>query len=138
MRNWSGPFLALSLFASAAQAHHSLAGYDQGRNVGVEGVVDEFRFANPHPFLMVAVTTPAGGRQIWRMEMDNLYELDELGISKTTFRPGDRVTASGWPDRTEARAIYLLKLDRASDGLRYEQIGFGPRLTRIPKEKTPK
>ena len=62
--------------------------------------------------------------------MDNLHELDEIGISKTTFKPGDRVTVSGWPDRTEPRDIYLLRLDRPSDGLRYEQIGSRPRLTR--------
>ena len=61
--------------------------------------------------------------------MDNLYELDEIGISRTTFKPGERVTVSGWPDRTKPREIYLRRLDRPSDGLRYEQIGTRPRLT---------
>ena len=64
------------------------------------------------------------------IETDNLYELDEIGISRTTFKPGDRVTISGDPDRTEPREIYLRRLDRPSDGLRYEQIGSRPRLTR--------
>jgi len=130
MRNWTGPILALSLFASGAQAHHSLSGYDQGRNVSADGVVEEFVFVNPHPVLMIGVTDPSGVRQIWRLEMDNLYELDEIGISRTTFKPGDRVTISGNPDRMEPRAIYLRRLDRPSDGLRYEQIGSRPRLTR--------
>jgi hypothetical protein len=130
MRNWTGPILALSLFASAAQAHHSLSNYDQGRDVSADGVVEEFQFVNPHPVLMIAVTDPSGVRQIWRLEMDNLYELDEIGISRTTFKPGDRVTVSGDPDRTKPREIYLRRLDRPSDGLRYEQIGSRPRLTR--------
>ena len=129
MRNWTGPILTLSLIASAAQAHHSLSGYDRGRNVLADGVVEEFHFVNPHPYLMIGVTDPSGVRQIWRLEMDNLHELDEIGISKTTFKPGDLVTVSGWPDRTEPRSIYLLRLDRPSDGLRYEQIGSSPRLT---------
>ena len=130
MRNWTGPILTLSLFASAAQAHHSLSGYDQGRNVSADGVVEEFLFVNPHPVLMIGVTAPSGVREIWRLEMDNLYELDEIGISRTTFKPGDRVTIVGDPDRTEPREIYLRRLDRPSDGLRYEQIGVRPRLTR--------
>jgi hypothetical protein len=130
MRNWTGPILALSLLASAAQAHHSLSNYDQGRDVTADGVIEEFHFMNPHPVLMIGVTAPSGVRETWRLEMDNLYELDEIGISKTTFKFGDKVTVSGWPDRTEPREIYLRRLDRPSDGLRYEQIGLRPRLTR--------
>ncbi len=132
MRNWTGPILTLSLFASAAQAHHSLTNYDQGRNVSADGVVEEFQFVNPHPVLMIGVTDPSGVRQIWRLEMDNLHELDEVGISRTTFKPGDRVTVSGNPDRTKPREIYLRRLDRPSDGLRYEQPGSRPQLTRTP------
>ena len=130
MRNWTGPILTLSLFASAAQAHHSLSGYDQSRNVSADGVVEEFQFVNPHPVLMIGVTSTSGVRQIWRLEMDNLHELDEIGISRTTFKPGDQVTVSGNPDRTEPTEIYLRRLDRPSDGLHYEQIGSRPRLTR--------
>ena len=129
MRNWTGPILTLSLIASAAQAHHSLSGYDQGRNVRADGVVEEFHFVNPHPFLMIGVTAPSGVHESWRLEMDNLHELVEVGISKTTFKFGDRVTVSGWPDKTDPRQIYLVRLDRPSDGLRYEQIGSSPRLT---------
>ena len=130
MRNWTGPILILSLFATAAQAHHSLSNYDQGRDVRADGVVEEFHFVNPHPFLMIAVTAPSGVREVWRLEMDNLFELDEIGISRTTFKAGDQVTISGDPDRTKPREIYLRRLDRPSDGLRYEQIGVRPRLTR--------
>ena len=129
MRNWTGPILTLSLIASAAQAHHSLSGYDQNRSVRADGVVEEYHFSNPHPVLMVTVTAPSGAREIWRLEMDNLHELVDVGISKTTFKYGDRVTINGWPDKTDPKSVYLRRLDRASDGLRYEQIGLSPRLT---------
>ena len=129
MRNWTGPILALCLVASAAQAHHSLSGYDQNRTVTAEGVVEEYQFQNPHPVLMIEVTAPSGVRPIWRLEMDNLHELVDVGISKTTFKYGDRVSISGWPDKTDPKSIYLRRLDRASDGLRYEQIGLSPHLT---------
>ena len=131
MRNWTGPILMLSLLATGAQAHHSLSGYDQNRNVRTDGVVEEFHFANPHPVLMIGVTAPSGVRQTWRLEMDNLHELAEIGISKTTFKPGDLVSVSGWPDKMEPKNMYLRRLDRPSDGLRYEQIGLSPRLTHV-------
>jgi hypothetical protein len=130
VRNWAGPILMLCLFVTGAEAHHSLSGYDRDRNVRAEGVIQEFQFTNPHPVLIIWVTAPSSAPQMWRLEMDNLHELDEVGISKTTFQPGDRVTVSGWPDRAAANGIYLLRLDRSSDGLRYEQIGTRPRLTR--------
>lgn len=116
MRNWTGPILSLCLLAFPAQAHHSLSTYDQGQNVRADGVVEEFHFLNPHPYLVVGVTAPSGVRESWRLEMDNLHELAEIGISKTSFTPGDRVTVSGWPDRREPKNIYLRRLDRASDG----------------------
>ena len=103
MRNWTGPILMLSLLATGAQAHHSLSGYDQNRNVRTDGVVEEFHFANPHPVLMIGVTAPSGVRQTWRLEMDNLHELAEIGISRTTFKPGDKVSVSGWPDKMEPK-----------------------------------
>jgi hypothetical protein len=131
MRNWIGPILTLSLLGSAAQAHHSLSGYDQSQNVRGEGVVEEYHYANPHPYLIIGVTTPSGVRQTWHLEMDNLHELAEIGISRTTFKPGDLVSISGWPDKMEPKNIYLRRLDRPSDGLRYEQIGLTPRLTHI-------
>src|SRR5206468_10578481 len=36
--------------------HHSLAGmYDSSREIKMDGVVSEFHFVNPHPFLVVDV-----------------------------------------------------------------------------------
>ena len=129
MRKWTGPILGLCLVASVAQAHHSLSAYDQNRSVTAEGTVEDYHFSNPHPVLMIAVTAPSGGKQIWRLEMDNLHELVDVGISKTTFKYGDKVTATGWPDKSSPTGVYLRRLDRPSDGLRYEQIGLSPRVT---------
>jgi hypothetical protein len=58
--------------------------------------------------------------------MDNRFELAEIGITGATFRAGDRVHVTGSPGRKEARILYLWKLERARDGLRYEQIGYTP------------
>jgi hypothetical protein len=116
--------IAALVLAGPAEAHHSLAGYDHARQRELEGVVAAFHYTQPHPFLVVAA---ADGD--WRLEMDNLFELDSVGVTRETFRPGDRVSVSGAPARNGAHALYLRRLDRPRDGLRYEQVGSSPRLT---------
>src|SRR5947209_213129 len=105
----SAPTLSLIL---AVLFHHSIAGvYDSAHQVTVDGVIAEFHFVNPHPFLLVDVN---GER--WKMEMDNLSELVEVGMTKFTLKPGDRVLVSGKPARsTPAQSLYIMKLDRPAD-----------------------
>jgi Family of unknown function (DUF6152) len=124
-------------WAAGAGAHHSFGNiYDSSRNVTVEGVVWEFQFVHPHPFLIVDVMRSGGGTESWRAEMDNRFELAEIGITAETFKPGDRVVMSGSPGRTEQRALYMWRLERPADGLMYEQVGSTPRI-KIPRAREP-
>jgi uncharacterized protein DUF6152 len=114
--------------ASPLLAHHAISGiYDSSKRVTVEGAVREFQFINPHPFLIIEVSE--GGKTLeWRLEMDNRYELIDEGMSADSLKRGDRVVASGSLSRTNPQGMYLMRLDRASDGFRYEQIGASPRV----------
>ena len=122
----------LALSSAAADAHHSLYGvYDTSQRVTLDGVVAQFHFVNPHPFLLVDVRDAAGRTRQWRMEMDNRRELVEVGMSDNSFQPGERIVVSGSPGRsTQINSLYVWRLDRAADGFRYEQIGSNPRVTR--------
>ncbi len=126
MRAVAGLLLLTTLASTApAQAHHSLWGYDQGKLSPLAGVVTDFQFIQPHPFLVIEVEA-GGAKQSWRLEMDNLWELRDIGMTAATFRRGDRVRVSGNADREGAHAMYLRRLDRPSDSLRYEQVGMRP------------
>ena len=119
------------LLPTAALAHHSISGvYDSARQVTIDGRVVEFQFVNPHPVLIVA---PSGGAEAdtrpWRLEMDNRYELADIGVTAKTFKPGEHVIATGSAARDESHSLYLMKLHRPADGLRYEQIGYSPHIT---------
>ncbi len=119
--------LLLAAPVAAVQAHHSIAAvYDSSRQLRVEGSVVEFQFVNPHPILIIDAASDGGAPQQWRLEMDNRSELAGIGIDADTFKPGDRVVAGGSAARERAQALYLLRLDRPADGLRYEQIGSRP------------
>ena len=110
--------------------HHSLAGfYDTTREISVQGVITEFRFVNPHPFLIIDVE-----HQPWKLEMDNLSELADVGMTKETFKSGDRVVVSGNRAREKSQQVlYIRKLDRPADGFRYEQVGTSPRINVKPR-----
>ena len=116
----------------AALAHHSISGvYDSSRQLTVDGRIVEFQFVNPHPILIVAASAASGDPNgaAWRLEMDNRYELADIGVTAKTFKPGEHVIATGSAARDESRSLYLMKLDRPADGLRYEQIGYSPHIT---------
>jgi len=125
------PALALALACcAAAEAHHSIAGmYDQSRRVTLDGTIAQFQFVNPHPFVMVDVRDANGAAQTWKAELDNRWELADIGITPTTFRAGDRVMVSGSPGRDRTLLMYVWRLERPADGLLYEQIGTSPRVS---------
>jgi hypothetical protein len=127
-RRWRWLVWAMVGAASPAAAHHSLTGYDQARRIELAGEVAEFHFTQPHPYLVITVRPAAGAAQAWRLEMDNLFELEAIGVTRDTFKPRDRVLVTGGPDRGGARSLYLRRLDRPADGLRYEQVGSTPSL----------
>ena len=124
----------LALAGAVAQAHHSIAGmYDESRRVMVDGVVAEFHFVNPHPFVLVDVRDATGSAQAWRLEMDNRGELVDVGVTGTTLKPGDRVVVTGSPARGQPQALYVRRLERPADGFLYEQIGSSPRVRGLPR-----
>ncbi|HEY1306037.1 MAG TPA: DUF6152 family protein [Vicinamibacterales bacterium] len=130
-RSLSAVALGLLLSGSTISAHHAISAiYDNSKPITIQGTVVEFQFVNPHPFLVIDVVDEHGKSQPWKLEMDNRYELVEVGVTAGTFKHGDHVVATGGPARARTNGLYALRIDRASDGLRYEQIGTSPRITR--------
>ena len=127
MRPWIvGVAAAMTLAGAVPQAHHSIAGvYDSAREATVDGVVTEFRFAHPHPWIDVRESRSG---QAWRLEMDNRRELEAIGFASDTLKPGDRVVVIGSLARRQANRMYIRRLDRPADGFGYEQVRNRPRL----------
>jgi len=124
-------FTALFTLAVTADAHHSIAGmYDQSRRVTLDGIIAQYQFVNPHPFVVVDVTTN-GTTQSWKAELDNRWELQNVGMTPTTFNAGDRVVVSGSPGRDRTPVLYVWRLERPADGFLYEQIGTSPRVSHL-------
>ncbi len=125
--------LLVAAIPTALRAHHSIAGvYDSSQPVTVEGVVAEFAFVNPHPYVVVDVPEGGGRSQPWRLELDNRFELVGIGMTTDTLKPGDRVVVTGSRARNGTRSLYVRRLDRPADGFRYEQVGASPRIRTSP------
>ena len=114
------------------QAHHSLTEYDVARKLTLNVTVREFRFVNPHPFLLVESRAGALA-SAWRLELDNRFELVEIGMNSNTFTRGDRLLVTGSPGHDQKPILYVRELDRPADGFRYEQVGSTPRIGRSTK-----
>ena len=121
--------------AGPVQAHHSLSEYDVARRITMSLTVREYHFVNPHPYLLAELRTGPLTRE-WRLELDNRFELVQIGMSSTSFMRGDTLIVTGSPGHDQKPILYVRELDRPSDGFRYEQQGSTPRIVR-PARRTP-
>ena len=91
-----------------AAAHHSLSIYDRNQSKTVEGVVKEFRFANPHARILLLVAAEDGTMKEWDFEGGGVRRLTERGISVNTIAKGDKITVSYNPMRDgSARGLFV-------------------------------
>ena len=121
-----GMAAALAVAGAAVEGHHSIAGtYDGAREARVDGVITEFRFINPHPFIEI---TDSRSGQAWQLELDNRREFEAIGFAADSLKPGDRIVVAGSPARREANRMYVRRLERPADGFGFEQVRNRPRL----------
>ena len=120
----------MAIWVLPANAHHSIANvYDSTRQITIEGVITEFHFVYPHPFVTIE-TKQGNATTPWTLEMDNRSELAQIGMTSESLKRGDRVIVTGSPDRGGRQSLYIRKLDRPADGFGYEQVGNSPRIRR--------
>ena len=133
MTRWLVSGVVVLAIAPAVLAHHSISGvYNTAQPVTVEGTIAEYQHVNPHPYMIVDVRR-SGAVERWYFELDNRRELADIGITETTFKPGDRVVVIGSPARLEPRKLYVERLDRPADGFGFEQVRNSPRLRGRPR-----
>ena len=119
-------FVVMGGFAALAttvglHAHHSVTGqYDPKAAVTVEGIVVEVRIRNPHSQMRMEVVNAAKRTEVWALEMDDVDDMAEQGITSKTLRAGDKLVIFGFPARDGSRLLHVQRLHRPSDGLKYE------------------
>lgn len=85
-------FMAALSITVPAVAHHSFAMFDQSREQHIDGTLAQFEWVNPHSWLWIKVPDGKGGQTLYALETAGTGMLNRMGVQRTTFRPGDKVS----------------------------------------------
>jgi hypothetical protein len=106
--------VGLMTLASVAFAHHGTANYETTKTVTVKGPVTDFQFINPHVLISLDGTDESGKAQKWQGELTSPNRLTRAGWTKSSIKPGDIITLSGYPSKSGAPEIWIQKVVLAS------------------------
>ena len=112
--NSIGTFLlaGILMVGSPALAHHgSGVSYILNKGVTMEGTVTEFRWQNPHVYVMFDVKDAQGSTVTWAAETHSpIVCEDEDGWTKSTLKPGDKITITVYPSKIGTPRGLLAKI----------------------------
>ena len=101
--------LALVAAAVPLSAHHSWP-VDMSKLVTVKGTVTEFMWENPHPMITLEVRTNDGKAEKWVVGGPAINRMEANGWTKTTVKPGDLITGTGYQFGDGQKIIRLEKV----------------------------
>jgi uncharacterized protein DUF6152 len=106
--------IVMSLISSGiASAHHGRAGYDTAENGKVvKGVVTEYRWLNPHVFILWNAKDDKGNTVTWTGEFSSPSSMLSEGMSKSSFKPGDEIAVTVIPAKGGTPYGLVLKIVR--------------------------
>ena len=91
--------VASLLRAAPGAAHHSGEMFEAEKTVTLSGTVKEFRYINPHSWLIVDIENDDGSTTTWGFEAEGPQDLMHGGVRKSDLPPGARVTVTARPMR---------------------------------------
>jgi hypothetical protein len=106
--------VAVALLSAIASAHHGSAAYHTDREVTVSGRVAEWRWTQPHTWVILATPRPGGGEDRWELEGPPLSWAQQRNWSATTLRAGEPVQIVVYPARSEPHGGLIKRIVRAN------------------------
>jgi len=102
----------LLLSGISVSAHHSRAGIYEpnSKMITMKGVVTEWKWRNPHVFLVWNVKDESGKVVEWVGELSSITSMQSEGMTRTSFKGGEEITVSVAPARSGAPQGQLLKV----------------------------
>ena len=112
--------VGVALTAAPTLAHHSRAMFDMSKNITYRGVVEEYRWQNPHSQIVVRVGSGAADRSTvgtWTVEASAINIMTSGGWTRKTYKPGDPITVVAHPSMDGSSLVLLFYAIKA-DGTR--------------------
>ena len=110
MLSFFAAMAAFVLIPALMFAHHGQANYNTKDSVTVSGTVTEFQFVNPHSLVFLDVKDDQGQTQKWQGELTSPNHLVRAGWNKTSLKPGDQITLTGFRAVNGAPSMWITKL----------------------------
>ena len=99
--------------ASPLLAHHSWP-VDTSKAVTVSGTVTSYEWGNPHVMIGLDVKADDGSTEKWSVGGPSTTRMEANGWDKTTLKPGDAITATGFRFSDGQKILRLDKVVMAS------------------------
>ena len=96
--------LGLLILSTPLFAHHGTVAFDVANPLTMKGVVTEWDWSNPHCLLQFDVKNEAGQTVHWIAETQNPATMVNAGWAKATFKPGDEITVTLEPMKSNRPA----------------------------------
>jgi hypothetical protein len=107
---------AFMISDGALHAHHAFSMYED-RPTPLEGTVIEFKYINPHTYIIVRAKDENGRTIIWKLEGPSPASLAREGWSKTSLKRGDQIKTTVYPSREDNNsAVYYPRFTIFRDG----------------------
>ena len=113
--------IAVLLAATSALAHHSNSAFDGDKVMVLTGTVIEWKWTNPHVWIVLSVDDGSGGKAQWSIEGRTPGQLVRAGWSKTILKAGDTITVDFSPAKDGSRTGLLTRVRRADGTVVGEQ-----------------
>jgi flagellar biosynthesis/type III secretory pathway M-ring protein FliF/YscJ len=106
---------ALTAFPLALFAHHSRAHYGTEEST-TTGTVMEYKWRNPHVFVVWEVKDKSGKSTQWLGEMASVTSMIADGMTKDSLKQGDTITVISFPSKNPGSTEALIKKITKADG----------------------
>ena len=105
----------LIAYPLALFAHHSRAHYGTEESTTI-GTVIEYKWRNPHVFVVWEVKDQVGKSTQWVGEMASVTSMIADGMTKNSLKPGDEIVVLAFPSRNPGSTEALIKKITKADG----------------------
>src|ERR1051325_3261745 len=106
---------AFFMLGPVVLAHHSAAQYSK-EAMTTRGTVVEYRWRNPHVYVVWAVKNPSGGTKQWVGELSSVTSMIADGMTKDSLKPGDEIEVIACPSTIQGSAEAWVRTIKTADG----------------------
>jgi hypothetical protein len=108
-------FMVMSPMAGMVAAHHSRAHYAD-KELTSTGTVMEYKWRNPHVFVVWEAKDQNGKTTQWVGEMASVTSMIADGMTKDSLKPGEEITVVAFPSKNPGSNEALVKKITKADG----------------------